>query len=399
LEEKVGAAPFGTRAISEAAAALSDSQSLEESQEALTELLEAVDACDPIAELDATGPVAAFLPGGQGGGHDQQLGDQATELGAAGALAAFHPTTPTARDQHDQQSAGSPTAAELPPILDPGPDQILAAARAWAGDPGLQATDLTGEDREAMVTLLKAPDRYVGLCRLQGIEPDDPAPGPREGPGRWEFAGEQYRQAGAARDAAAAQTSEPTTIPTIPDAATDVVAEIAAGAAVQPLVDDGAWLYQGFHGALATRRLRVWRTGPGQVTAVVTEAPTDEGTSITNAIESVIAQLQVEYPDDDVEVIEHYLPRTPDRQDSDYQRWTLTATPVDPQDWQTPTGGPVDGQQIEFPPAAEHIPQGSLDRVTLDARGNPVWQPVTPADLVRRLSGGAWSAPAAGDPA
>jgi hypothetical protein len=44
LEEKVGAAPFGTRAISEAAAALSDSGSLEESQEALTELLEAVDA-------------------------------------------------------------------------------------------------------------------------------------------------------------------------------------------------------------------------------------------------------------------------------------------------------------------------------------------------------------------
>jgi len=137
-----------------------------------------------------------------------------------------------------------------------------------------------------------------------------------------------------------------------------------------PVRDDQAWLYQGLHGTLATRRLRVWRTASGQVTAVVTEAPTDDGTSITNAIESVIAQLRAEYPDDDVEVIEHYLPRTPERQDSDYWRWTLTST---------------DGQQIEFPPAVEHIPQGSLDRVTLDARGNPVWQPITPAELARRI--------------
>jgi hypothetical protein len=291
----------------------------------------------------------------------EQLGDQGAELGAAGAVDAFHPgdrpTTP-AHDQHDQQSAG-PTAAELPPIFDSSPDQILAAARAWVGDPGLQATDLTGEDREAMATLLKAANRYVGLCRLQGIEPDDPAPGPREGPGRWEFAGEQYRQAGAARDAAAAETRHP-----------DDQGPIEAAPA-RLLVDDGAWLYQGFHGTLATRRLRIWRTVPGQVTAVVTEAPEDGGTSITNAIESVIAQLRVEYPDD-VEVIEHYLPRKPDRQDSDYQRWTLTS---------------ADGQQIEFPPAAEHIPQGSLDRVTLDARGNPVWQRITPAELARRIGG------------
>jgi hypothetical protein len=69
--------------------------------------------------------------------------------------------------------------------------------------------------------------------------------------------------------------------------------------------DDAAWWYLGFNGP-ATRRLRVWRTGPRVVVAVVTERPDDQGTSITNAAEMVTAQLEIEYPEDQVLVIEHY---------------------------------------------------------------------------------------------
>jgi hypothetical protein len=64
IEEKLGAAPFGTRAIAEAAAAVSDAKTLEEAQEALAELRRAVDESDALAEvsgsLDAKGDVEAF---------------------------------------------------------------------------------------------------------------------------------------------------------------------------------------------------------------------------------------------------------------------------------------------------------------------------------------------------
>jgi hypothetical protein len=64
IEEKLGAAPFGTRAIAEAAASVSDAKTLEEAQEALAELRRAVDESDALADvsgsLDAKGDVEAF---------------------------------------------------------------------------------------------------------------------------------------------------------------------------------------------------------------------------------------------------------------------------------------------------------------------------------------------------
>ncbi len=69
--------------------------------------------------------------------------------------------------------------------------------------------------------------------------------------------------------------------------------------------DDPAWWYLGFLDT-STRRLRVWRVAPGRLVAVVTERMADPGTSVTNAAEMVAAQLAVEYPDDVIEVVEHY---------------------------------------------------------------------------------------------
>jgi len=64
IEEKLGAAPFGTRAIASAASAVSDAKTLEEAQEALAELRRAVDESDALADvsgsLDAKGDVEAF---------------------------------------------------------------------------------------------------------------------------------------------------------------------------------------------------------------------------------------------------------------------------------------------------------------------------------------------------
>jgi hypothetical protein len=59
---------------------------------------------------------------------------------------------------------------------------------------------------------------------------------------------------------------------------------------------------------MSHRRLRVWRAEPGRVVAVVTEWPDDEGTSITNAAETLTAKLQVEHAGDLVDVVEHYPP-------------------------------------------------------------------------------------------
>ena len=70
--------------------------------------------------------------------------------------------------------------------------------------------------------------------------------------------------------------------------------------------DDRTWWYLGFHNRMSTRRLRVWRVDPGRLVAVVTERTSDPGTSVTNAAEMVTAQLAAEYPDEVIEVIEHY---------------------------------------------------------------------------------------------
>jgi len=64
IEEKLGAAPFGTRAIASAASAVSDAKTLEEAREALAELRRAVDGSAAVADvaegLDARGDVKAF---------------------------------------------------------------------------------------------------------------------------------------------------------------------------------------------------------------------------------------------------------------------------------------------------------------------------------------------------
>jgi hypothetical protein len=149
----------------------------------------------------------------------------------------------------------------------------------------------------------------------------------------------------------------------------------------RPLRDDPAWLYRGLHGSLATRRLRVWEACDGALVAVVTEGPDDEGTSLANAAEAVIAQLQAEYPGREVEVIEHQMPRHLQPGDLT-QRWSLTGLPAGP-------GTPDGVEYIELPPAPAVIP-GGLERVLLDARGQATWWPITSADLARRLTGGAW---------
>jgi hypothetical protein len=62
-----------------------------------------------------------------------------------------------------------------------------------------------------------------------------------------------------------------------------------------PLVcDDPAWLYGGWHGSLATRRLRVWQTGPGRVVAVVTQTPDAPGTEHHHTAEQIVA-VRAEY--------------------------------------------------------------------------------------------------------
>jgi hypothetical protein len=68
---------------------------------------------------------------------------------------------------------------------------------------------------------------------------------------------------------------------------------------------DELWTYPGYHG-VARRRLRVWRAAPGSVVAVLTERQDDPGTSITNAAQAILLELERAYPDDVLGVIEHY---------------------------------------------------------------------------------------------
>jgi transcription elongation factor GreA-like protein len=71
--------------------------------------------------------------------------------------------------------------------------------------------------------------------------------------------------------------------------------------------DDPSWSYPGYGRSVARRRLRLWREAPGRLVAVLTEHLSDQGTSITNAAEAIAEQLADEYPDDIVEVVEHWL--------------------------------------------------------------------------------------------
>jgi hypothetical protein len=147
--------------------------------------------------------------------------------------------------------------------------------------------------------------------------------------------------------------------------------------------DDPAWRYQGLHGTVAARRLRVWQTTDGALVAVLTEGPGAEGTSLANAAEHVVTQLQAEYGPD-VEVIEHQLPWQPAQPDDPGERWTLTGLTVG-----TGDTAPDGVEYIELGPVPHVIP-GGLERVLLDVRGQATWWPITSADLARRLAGGPW---------
>ena len=74
--------------------------------------------------------------------------------------------------------------------------------------------------------------------------------------------------------------------------------------------DEPAWTYPAPTGP-ASRRLRVWDLGlptPRCLVAVITEA--GPGMSITTAAAQIAAALAAEYPDDWLEVIEHWPPGT-----------------------------------------------------------------------------------------
>lgn len=77
--------------------------------------------------------------------------------------------------------------------------------------------------------------------------------------------------------------------------------------AAELIRDDPQWWFRGLGFQVVVRRLRVWRVGPGRLVAVVTER--GDGTSITNAAENVAAQLRLEYPDGELEVVEHWPAR------------------------------------------------------------------------------------------
>lgn len=106
--------------------------------------------------------------------------------------------------------------------------------------------------------------------------------------------------------------------------------------------DDRAWWFVGF-GDASVRHLRVWRTGPARLLALVTQYPEDVGTSITNAAEHVLPQLAAEYPGERIEYVEHYAPNAA-----------------------------LDGSEM----GAE-----SFDRVQLGEDGQPIWTPVDVAEL------------------
>jgi hypothetical protein len=228
LEEKVGVSPFGTRAIAEAAATVSDATTLEEAQEALAELRRAVDEPDALADV-------------------------ATGVEAIGDVDAF--------------TADAAPGQDLPP-----------AEESAAATPTL--------------IVQEAPDGWS--AQVGQVDSGD--------------------RAGRPRPAA-------------------------------PLIrDEPAWLFADVGGRPAARWLRVWQTSPGRVVAVVTEQPDDTGPSITNVIEAVAAQLRAEHPGQEVQVVEHYLPRPQSRHDGGgYERWTLTAITEDGVDQiELPPGGRTD---------------------------------------------------------
>jgi len=72
--------------------------------------------------------------------------------------------------------------------------------------------------------------------------------------------------------------------------------------------DEPDWTFPGFDlaGGPSRRRLRVWRTGPGRITAVLTEPDDAPGTSITNQAAVIYRLLEGDYHDAVLTLVEHY---------------------------------------------------------------------------------------------
>jgi len=132
-----------------------------------------------------------------------------------------------------------------------------------------------------------------------------------------------------------------------------VMVALAQRHAPAPLIrEQGAWDYPG--NVPSERPLQVWRTGPDSVLAMVSDRPTDAGTSTTNAAEKIVTKLQAEYPGQQVEVIERMV------------------------------------QPAEFGGGEDY------HRVEIGTNGYATWTPVTAADLQARLGPGFDTAPPAG---
>jgi hypothetical protein len=155
----------------------------------------------------------------------------------------------------------------------------------------------------------------------------------------------------------------------VPDLSDD---SLSTDACPELLRDEPQWLYLGHEAALVTRRLRVWREVSGQLVAVVTEAPGDPGTSVTNAIERIIAQIAAEYPEP-VDLIEHYLPRPGWSAEGDQDTWTLSS--VDPSGVTS----------INLPPVPAPARPATYDRVTTTSEGYVRWSALSASDVISRL--------------
>jgi hypothetical protein len=72
----------------------------------------------------------------------------------------------------------------------------------------------------------------------------------------------------------------------------------------QLILDDPAWNYPAPAGGTANRRLRVYRTGPGRVSALLTEAGT--GPNIGVCVVAIAEKLASEWPDDILSQLQHW---------------------------------------------------------------------------------------------
>lgn len=74
------------------------------------------------------------------------------------------------------------------------------------------------------------------------------------------------------------------------------------------LIQDRRFDFRGYHGSKAHCRIRAYRGRDGQFVVVATELPTNQGTSITNACETLAAEVctRLEIDPTAMRWVEHY---------------------------------------------------------------------------------------------